>query len=368
MNMRMRRTRLVTLAMIFATVLLGLNATNVAAAEVMTQKELVRTADNFVILFDASGSMDAVYGKTGKRRVEVAKEILQQRNQMLPELGWNAGLYLFTPSRPLYDMKPYNRAEFGKAIDQLTTTTRVPPSRTKMMQELDDLLSRLSGQTAVFLFTDGNFVAPIKAETSPVMMAKELVAKHDVCLYVISSAKTPKQKANVEGVAAANTCSRVISFEALLNRPEYTTGALYMVKDVAIVETELVSKTVGVELNNILFDFNSADIRPEYHDELDTLAKYLEKNPDAYVVIEGFTDSTGDPIYNLDLSRRRAESVKTHLMQNYTYLAGEALVPNIAEQRLVTVWYGKDLPVASNETAEGRQLNRRVRITIKRTD
>jgi outer membrane protein OmpA-like peptidoglycan-associated protein len=52
-------------------------------------------------------------------------------------------------------------------------------------------------------------------------------------------------------------------------------------------------------------------------------------------------------------------------MQNYTYLAGEAMVPNIAEQRLVTVWYGKELPVASNETAEGRQLNRRVRLTLK---
>jgi OOP family OmpA-OmpF porin len=153
----------------------------------------------------------------------------------------------------------------------------------------------------------------------------------------------------------------------MLNRPEYMTGAIYVVRDRAIVETELISKVVGVELDNILFDFGKADIRPEYHDKLDALAKFLEKTPAAYVVIEGFTDSTGDPKYNLKLSRLRAESVKDYLIylaQNFTYLLAQK-DPNIAEKRLVTVWHGKELPVASNDTAEGRQLNRRVRLTVR---
>ena len=161
-----------------------------------------------------------------------------------------------------------------------------------------------------------------------------------------------------------NTCSRAFSFDAVLSRPEYTTSALYMVRDRAIVETELISVVVGIELNNILFDFGSADIRPEYHDKLDTLAKFLEKNPEAYVVIEGFTDSIGSPKYNLALSRRRALSVKNYLMQREIFSAAEANIGAVAEKRLVTLWYGKDLPVASNDTAEGRQLNRRVRLTV----
>jgi OOP family OmpA-OmpF porin len=138
-----------------------------------------------------------------------------------------------------------------------------------------------------------------------------------------------------------------------------------MVRDKAIVETELISKVVGVELDNILFDFNKADIRPEYNEKLNALAKFLEKTPEAYVVIEGFSDGTGDPKYNLELSRKRAESVKTFLMQTEIFSAGEANISTIAEKRLVTVWYGKELPVASNDTEEGRQLNRRVRLTVK---
>jgi outer membrane protein OmpA-like peptidoglycan-associated protein len=122
---------------------------------------------------------------------------------------------------------------------------------------------------------------------------------------------------------------------------------------------------VGVDLDNILFDYNSADIRPQYHDKLDTLAKFLEKNPEAYVVIEGFADSTGDPIYNLDLSRRRALSVKNYLMEKEIFSAAEANISAIAEKRLVTVWYGPVVPVASDDTAEGRQLNRRVRLSVR---
>lgn len=323
---------------------------------VITEKDLVRAVDNFVVLFDASGSMDAMYADTGKRRIEVAKELLQQRNQMLPELDWNAGLYLFTPSRPLYDMKRYNRSEFGKAIDQLPTVTRVPPSRTQMMRELDDLLSRLSGRTAVFLFTDGNFVAPIRSETSPVSMAKELVAKHDVCLYVISSAQTPKQQANVEGVAAANECSRVIPFDALFGRPAFVPGILFVLEDVITVKEGVITRVVAARVNDILFTFDRDYIAPEFKQELDQVGSFMQNNPDTYAIITGHADSVGDPEYNMYLSRRRAESVADYLMSNF----------NIESDRITVLWYGSTRPVASNSTAEGRAKNRRAEVIIGR--
>ena len=135
-----------------------------------------------------------------------------------------------------------------------------------------------------------------------------------------------------------------------------------------MLRPSLLAVVVGIELNNILFDFGSADIRRVYHDKLDTLAKFLENNPESYVVIEGFADSTGDPKYNLALSRRRALSVKNYLMEREIFSAAEANISAIAEKRLVTLWYGTDLPVASNDTAEGRQLNRRVRLTVGSID
>jgi OOP family OmpA-OmpF porin len=381
--MRTSGIKLVGLAMIVGLIMPGLVVTNVLAQKPIVKQvpvqrvrmveEVVKVADNFIVLFDASGSMQDQYKFTGQKKIELAKQIYEGRVARLPDLDWNAGLYLYTPWKSFYEMQPFDKEAYLEALDQLAAYQpsirykNQPTPLGNAIKNLDPILAKLSGQTAVFIFTDGQFTLS-QPKIYPVPAAREIASKYDVSFYIISSAQTPKSEKLVNDLASVNTSSRVASFDTVLSRPEYTTAALYMVRDRAIVETELISKVVGVELDNILFDFDSAAIRSGYHDELDGLAKFLEEKPEAYVVIEGFADSTGDPKYNLDLSRRRAESVKNYLMQNYTFLAGEAMVPNIAEKRLVTVWYGKDLPVASNDTAEGRQLNRRVRLTVGSID
>ena len=362
--MRTRKSGLVGLFIILGLVLLGLNAADVRAfqvlteddvvKEVITEKEVVRLVDNFIVLYDTSGSMDAIYKDTGMRRIEVAKKILQERNQLIPELGYKAGLYHSTTTRPVYPLNTYNREEFGKAIDNLTTTTRVPPSRAQVMKDLDNFLSGISGRTAVFFFTDGEFVAPIKSELSPVSMAKQMVAKYDMCLYPISSAQTPKQEANVAALAAVNECSRVIPFDALYGRPEYVGGVLFDVDDIVTVEEGVLTRVAGVRVNDTLFDFNKAEIRPEFTQELDELGGFLQSKPGTYVVIDGHTDNVGSDEYNMFLSRRRAESVAAYLQNNF----------NIGADRVVVLWYGKAEPVASNDTEEGRALNRRAEIAV----
>ena len=377
--MRRSKIKLVGLVMILGLIMPGLIATNVLAQRAIVKtvavkrvrvvEEVVKVADNFIVLFDASGSMQDQYGYTGQKKVDLAKQIYEARTARLPDLDWNAGLYLYTPWRSFYEMQPFNKEAYIDALDQLAAykpSLRYKNQPTPLgdaIKNLDPILAKLSGQTAVFIFTDGQFTLS-QPKVWPVAAARQIASKYDVCFYIISSAQTPKSQKLVNDLAAVNTCSRVYSFDAVLSRPEYTTSALYMVRDRAIVETELISRVVGIELNNILFDFGSADIRREYHDKLDTLAKFLENNPESYVVIEGFTDSIGDPKYNLALSRRRALSVKNYLMEREIFSAAEANISAIAEKRLVTLWYGKDLPVASNDTAEGRQLNRRVRLTV----
>ncbi len=381
--MRRSKIKLVGLAMMLGLIIPGLIATNVLAQKVIVKtvavervrivEEVVKVADNFIVLFDASGSMQDQYGFTGQKKVELAKQIYEARIARLPDLDWNAGLYLYTPWRSFYEMQPFNKEAYIDALDQLAayqpsiSYENQPTPLGTAIKNLDPILAKLSGQTAVFIFTDGQFTLS-QPKIWPVAAARQMASKYDVCFYIISSAQTPKSEKLVKDLASVNTCSRAFSFEAVLSRPEYTTSALYMVRDRAIVETELISRVVGIELNNILFDFGSADIRREYNDKLDTLAMFLEKNPEAYVVIEGFADSTGDPKYNLALSRRRALSVKNYLMEKEIFSAAEANISAVAEKRLVTLWYGKDLPVASNDTAEGRQLNRRVRLTVGSID
>ncbi len=381
--MRRSKIKLVGLVMIVGLIMPGLIATNVlaqrpivkevAVERVRVVEEVVKVADNFIVLFDVSGSMQDQYGYTGQKKVELAKQIYEARTARLPDLDWNAGLYLYTPWKSFYEMQPFNKEAYVDALDQLAAYKpsirykNQPTPLGNAIKNLDPILAKLSGETVVFIFTDGQFTLS-QPKIWPVAAARELASKYDVCFYLISSAQTPKSEKLVNDIASVNTCSRVFSFDAVLSRPEYTTSALYMVRDKAIVETELISRVVGIELNNILFDFGSTDIRREYHDELDALAKFLEKNPEAYVVLEGFTDSIGDPKYNLALSRRRALSVKNYLMQREIFSAAEANISAVAEKRLVTLWYGKDLPVASNDTAEGRQLNRRVRLTVGNID
>ena len=377
--MRTNKMKVSWLLPILALSISGLMVKDVPAAEVVVAQvpvervrvveEVVKTADNFIVLFDASGSMQDQYGYTGQKKIELAKQIYEGRVARFPDLDWNAGLYLYTPWKSFYEMQPFNKEAFLEALDQLAayqpsiSYKNQPTPLGTAIKNLDPILAKVSGTTSVFIFTDGQFTLS-EPKIYPVAAAWEMASKYDVCFYIISSAQTPKSEKLVRDIAAVNTCSRAVTFDAVLSRPEYTTAALYMVRDKAIVDTELVSMVVGIELDNILFDFNSTAIRSEYQDQLNALAKFLKNTPESYVVIEGFTDSTGDPKYNLALSQRRAESVKNYLMQTEIFSAAEANINAVAEQRLVTLWYGKDLPVASNDTAEGRQLNRRVRLTV----
>jgi outer membrane protein OmpA-like peptidoglycan-associated protein len=111
--------------------------------------------------------------------------------------------------------------------------------------------------------------------------------------------------------------------------------------------------TLGrVEVRNILFDTASARIRPESNAVLAEIADILGRNPGWKISIEGHTDNVGGAAYNLDLSRRRAASVKSALVQDF----------HIDKRRLTTAGYGLTRPKASNETAAGRQQNRRVEL------
>jgi OOP family OmpA-OmpF porin len=95
-------------------------------------------------------------------------------------------------------------------------------------------------------------------------------------------------------------------------------------------------------------------IQEVFYKQLDDLAAFMQKNPSAYVVIEGYADNTGDPEYNMFLSRQRSESVGAYLQEKH----------NIDPTRIVTSWYGATNPTASNDSPQGRALNRRAEIAI----
>jgi outer membrane protein OmpA-like peptidoglycan-associated protein len=117
------------------------------------------------------------------------------------------------------------------------------------------------------------------------------------------------------------------------------------------LETDL--KEQGrAEVYGIYFDFNSDQLRPESAPVLQDIAEALRNNPDWKLRVGGHTDNVGGDRYNLDLSNRRAAAVKQALVEHY----------QIAPERLTPVGFGASQPKASNDTVEGRALNRRVEL------
>lgn len=108
-----------------------------------------------------------------------------------------------------------------------------------------------------------------------------------------------------------------------------------------------------IPLGEVLFDPNQAKIKSGGMRHVQKLAEVLSQYPDRHVLIEGFTDNTGSDSHNQALSERRANAVRTSLLDM-----------GISDDRVTSRGYGKNFPVAGNITAVGRQLNRRVEVTI----
>lgn len=106
-------------------------------------------------------------------------------------------------------------------------------------------------------------------------------------------------------------------------------------------------------LGDVLFDTNEATLKPGAMLAMDRLARFLEANADTRLIVEGHTDSTGSEAYNQELSQRRGRAV-----------ANELVSRGIASSRFEVIGRGQGFPVAGNETAAGRQQNRRVEIVF----
>jgi outer membrane protein OmpA-like peptidoglycan-associated protein len=116
-----------------------------------------------------------------------------------------------------------------------------------------------------------------------------------------------------------------------------------------------VIKTINLAAKNILFKTGSFELLPNSFSSLDTVVGILKKYSYLNLRIEGHTDNVGNREANQLLSENRANTIKTYLKQK-----------GISESRLQAMGFGKDRPIASNNTSRGRAINRRVELTLYR--
>jgi len=121
------------------------------------------------------------------------------------------------------------------------------------------------------------------------------------------------------------------------------------------MEIQPIELEKSYRINDIYFAFNSFELTPESKVVLDQLIEFLELNPDIYIEIRGHTDAIGNDANNLVLSDNRAKSVYNYLIDS-----------NVSPDRLTYRGFGETMPLATNETEEGRALNRRTCFVITR--
>ncbi|WP_281784592.1 OmpA family protein [Sinimarinibacterium flocculans] len=126
---------------------------------------------------------------------------------------------------------------------------------------------------------------------------------------------------------------------------------------IAELNARATERGLVVTLGDLLFASGRSELKGGAPQHLGKLAAFLNEYPDRSVVIEGHTDSVGEETYNLDLSQRRADTVRAYLMTQ-----------GIAAGRLAASGRGEGTPTASNDSASGRQQNRRVEVIISNVE
>jgi outer membrane protein OmpA-like peptidoglycan-associated protein len=228
-------------------------------------------------------------------------------------------------------------AQAGLSAERQTARSRIAEARSEADQANDEA-SRAGEQTARYR----DALARAGQETG---IARQRLKD--------AQTETDRARAGEELARAEAEHSRI---EAEQSRREKDVAEQQLFTSLnQILDTRRETRGLVVNLSDVLFDFNKASLKPGCREKLSKLAGVLIAYPGAYhLQIDGHTDSVGSDEYNLRLSVDRAEIVRSYLVQEGVH------TDRIGEVHGM----GKTLPIASNDTAEGRQMNRRVEIVI----
>lgn len=346
------------------------------------ENEAIRIAQA-VILFDASGSMEA-----RSHRFESAQNLASSFVMGMPEGPYETAVVTFGGGEPeISAFEPFDRDTVDSALydaELATQSTDIPSA----LGEARQLLRGRSGRTAVILFSDGvaqRYGRTLDAGPS-LAAARALAASVDgeVCFYTIQSGDDPSGTALMEGLAGVTPCGEHRNLEDIAD-PEQ----LFALQQDLFIEESLPAVSApppvvfvdddndGVEdgsddcpgtparasvnevgcwvLDSYTFDTRAHEILPSQYPALDRVADVLKANPDLRIRIDGHTDSSGSAEFNQTLSERRAEAVRDYLED-----------VGIEGERLETRGFGMSDPVADNDSAEGMARNRRCQLTVLR--
>lgn len=299
--------------------------------------------DNFILFQDYSGSMAMTHADLGMKKIEASKKAMMDMDKTIPNLGYTGALYTFAPFGAVSAPAAHTPGSLAGAIGSLETDYDIFGRRTPMgygLIDLDPVLAGLKGSTAIIMFTDGAHNQGV----DPVAEAKALYAKYGdkVCIHVVSYADTAHGQRIIDEIRALNSCSVAADAAGLMDQA---------VLEKFVFDVFCGAASAEAVIFRINFDFDKSNIKEEFIPALEQAVIWLQDRPTMSVNVAGHTDSKGSDQYNQGLSERRANSVTDWLVKN-----------GVDRGRLNPVGYGESQPTATNDTEEGRYLNRRVEI------
>lgn len=204
---------------------------------------------------------------------------------------------------------------------------------------------------------DGNVIAISIQDKDGIFRFEQLPAD-DQAMFLLEGEDTENLRivkvAGASGViknAIKDDNGKIYRFVVL--KPELTTMKKEEAKDVVIKLNKEEEEILKKAFDNLEFETAKAIIRESSLGSLDELASLMQKKPNWRLKISGHTDNQGKPATNMQLSKNRAEAVKSYLMTK-----------GITADRFKVEWFGQTKPIADNKTPEGRQRNRRVEMLI----
>jgi outer membrane protein OmpA-like peptidoglycan-associated protein len=191
-------------------------------------------------------------------------------------------------------------------------------------------------------------------ETSAIVMQKrerELKAARLDAEQARAAAEARARDAEAKAREADQARAQAVAAVAAREAEQAKTTAL--TKELADLKAKQTDLGIVLTVGDVLFASGKADIAPGAQRHIDKLAEFLNKNPNRNLLIEGHTDNTGGEDLNIKLSQQRAEAVRDLLIAR-----------GVSPQRITTRGYGPKYPLVSNDSAAGRQQNRRIDVLV----
>ena len=235
-------------------------------------------------------------------------------------------------------------AELRQAADALTAANTAASNREDVAQV--NHLAYVASQRAAIVRETVNF------KSAEMGVANAAAARTSAQLQARTQEADAAQRASAEAQRSASM-ARTDTVEAQRQAALAMERNRLLEARMAELNAKQTPRGMVITLGDVLFDVDRSALKPAGTRMVDQLAEVLKADPRRTVLVEGFTDSTGADAYNQTLSTDRADAVRVAL-----------LAQGIATTRVVSRGYGKANPVGSNDTAAGRQLNRRVEIVL----